>query len=84
MASKEPVISLSKHTKPFKVQTNALYFAIGGVLMQEGHPIAFESRKLNDMEWHYIVQEKEMWEKECLVLEEYIFTLVLLNPLKDK
>ena len=35
-------------------------FAIGGVLIQEGHPIAFESRKLNDTERRYIVQEKEM------------------------
>ncbi|KAH9688170.1 Endonuclease [Citrus sinensis] len=35
-------------------------FAIGGVLMQESHPIAFESRKLNDTERRYTVQEKEM------------------------
>ena len=28
--------------------------------MQEGHPIAFESRKLNDTERKYTVQEKEM------------------------
>ena len=28
--------------------------------MQERHSIAFESRKLNDMERHYRVQEKEM------------------------
>ncbi|KAL1197122.1 hypothetical protein V5N11_002001 [Cardamine amara subsp. amara] len=28
--------------------------------MQEGHPIAFESRKLNDTERRYTVQEKEM------------------------
>lgn len=33
---------------------------IGGVLMQEGHPIAYESRKLNDTERKYTVQEKEM------------------------
>ena len=28
--------------------------------MQDGHPIAFESRKLNDTERRYTVQEKEM------------------------
>ena len=28
--------------------------------MQERHPIAFESRKLNDTERRYTVQEKEM------------------------
>ena len=28
--------------------------------MQKGQPIAFESRKLNDVKCHYAVQEKEM------------------------
>lgn len=28
--------------------------------MQDGHPIAYESRKLNDTERRYAVQEKEM------------------------
>ena len=41
--SKELVIVLPDHTKPFEVQTNASDFAIGGVLMQEDHPIVFES-----------------------------------------
>ncbi|KAJ4970329.1 hypothetical protein NE237_003428 [Protea cynaroides] len=31
-----------------------------GVLMQDGHPIAYESRKLNETERRYTVQEKEM------------------------
>ena len=56
----EPVLALLDHTKPFEVQTDASDFAIGGVLMQKCHPIAFESRKLNDTERHYTVQEKEM------------------------
>ena len=46
--------------KPYAVHTDASDFAIGGVLMQDGHPIAFESRKLNDTERRYTVQEKEM------------------------
>ena len=56
----EPVPSLPDHTKPYEVHTDTFVFAIGGVLMQEGHPIAYESRKLNETERRYTVQEKEM------------------------
>ncbi|GJW91841.1 putative nucleotidyltransferase, ribonuclease H [Tanacetum coccineum] len=56
----EPVLRLSDVTMPFELHTDASDFAIEGVLMQDGHPIAFESRKLNEMERKYTVQEKEM------------------------
>ena len=57
---KEPVLGLSDFMKLFEVQMDASDFAIGGILMQEGHPIAFESRKLNDAERRYTVHEREM------------------------
>ncbi|TXG70105.1 hypothetical protein EZV62_005040 [Acer yangbiense] len=50
---KELVLVLPDHTKAFEVHTDASDFAIGGVLMQEGHPIAFKSRKLSDTERRY-------------------------------
>ena len=58
--TEEPVFSLPDLNKPFELHTDASDFVIGGVLMQEGHPIAFESRKPNDTERRYTVQEKEM------------------------
>lgn len=58
--SKELVLVLPDHTKPFEVQTDASDFAIGGVFMQDDHPIAFESRKPNDTERCYNVQENEI------------------------
>ncbi|XP_042974786.1 uncharacterized protein LOC122306425 [Carya illinoinensis] len=48
--TEEPVLALPDCTKPFEVQSDASDFAIWGVLMQEGHPIAYESRKLNETE----------------------------------
>nr|CAN63369.1 hypothetical protein VITISV_016446 [Vitis vinifera] len=56
----EPVLALPDHTKVFEIHTDASDFAIGGILMKERHPIVFESRKLNDTERRYTVQEKEM------------------------
>ncbi|XP_052117210.1 uncharacterized protein LOC127747411 [Arachis duranensis] len=43
-----PVLALPDYSKEFEVHTDAFDYAIGGVLIQEGHPITFESRKLND------------------------------------
>ncbi|KAL2225718.1 UNVERIFIED_CONTAM: Transposon Tf2-12 polyprotein, partial [Sesamum indicum] len=56
----DPVLALPDMSKPFLVETDASDFALGGVLMQDGHPIAFESRKLKDAERRYSVHEKEL------------------------
>ena len=47
-------------SKPFVVETDASDFALGGFLTLEGHPIAYESRKLNSAERRYTVSKKEM------------------------
>ncbi|KAL6340386.1 hypothetical protein AAG906_006039 [Vitis piasezkii] len=60
VVTEEPVLALLDHTKVFEVHTDASDFAIEGVLMQDRHPIVFESHKVNDIERHYTVQEKEM------------------------
>ncbi|KAL0336104.1 UNVERIFIED_CONTAM: Transposon Tf2-12 polyprotein [Sesamum radiatum] len=56
----DPVLALPDMSKPFTVETDASDFALGGVLMQDGHPVAFESRKLKDVERRYSVHEKEL------------------------
>ena len=58
--TEEPVMMLPNFSKTFKVHMDASDFAIEGVLMQDRHPTAFESRKLNDTERCYTMLEKEI------------------------
>jgi hypothetical protein len=46
----EPFLRLPNFELPFEVHTDASNKAIGGVLVQEGHPIAYKSRKLKEAE----------------------------------
>ena len=48
-----PILALPNFAKPFLVTTDANGQAIGGVLSQEGKPIAYESRKLHTHELIY-------------------------------
>ena len=56
----EPVLRLPNFELPFEVHTDASNRAIGRVLVQEGHPISFESKKLKETKQRYLAYEKEM------------------------
>lgn len=55
-----PILKYPDFTKEFKLNTDASNFAIGAVLLQDNHPIAYASRTLNDHEIRYNTTEKEL------------------------
>jgi hypothetical protein len=82
-----PLLCTPDESLPYEIVTDAYDLGLGGVLLQEGHPVAFESRKFNDAELNYQTTEKEIiaivhalrvW--RCY-LEEAEFTVYIVHVL---
>ncbi len=58
---KTHVLKLPDFDKDFKIHSDAFDFAIGGVLVQDGRLVAFESKKSSETERWWPTHEKEMW-----------------------
>lgn len=56
---KHPILKFPNFNKPFTLFTDASNYAIGAVLTQEGQPVCYASRSLNDHEKNYSVTDKE-------------------------
>ena len=56
-----PVLAYYDVKKETTIQCDASKNAVGGVLLQEGRPVAYASRKLRKAELNWAPIEKEMW-----------------------
>jgi hypothetical protein len=57
---KASMLKLLDFDKDFEIHSDASDFAIGKVLVQDGRPVAFESKKLSETERRWATHEKEM------------------------
>lgn len=59
LITSHPILRYPNFEKQFTVTTDASNYALGAVLSQEGHPICFASRTLNNHERNYSATDKE-------------------------
>ena len=69
-----PVLALPDLQQPFEIETDASDYAVGAVLTQHGHPVAYHSETLSDAVHKYPTYDKEMYSivQACQQWKHYI------------
>ena len=60
LISKETILAYQYFSKKITIHTDALDVQLVKVIMQEGKPLAFYSRKLSKAEINYTITEKKL------------------------
>ena len=70
------MLNFLEFDKPFEVHTNANDFDIRGVLVQDGKPIVYKSKKLDDYQRRWSIYKKDLFAMvHCLRMCQYYLKL---------
>ena len=74
------VLTLPNLQQPFEIETDASDYAIGEILTQQGHPVAYHSKRLSDTIRKYPTYDKDMY-SILLNFKAYSICIFLWSPM---